>query len=126
MGVSIVLALVGIGLAAFLFLRKPAAADAMAAQPLRRCHRTLLEQVLRGRALRRRRSSSRSSAARDRVLWKGSTPRVIDGAVNGVGHVVAQARRARSACCRPARCACYAASLFLGVRARFSATTSGR
>jgi NADH-quinone oxidoreductase subunit L len=112
MGVSTVLAFAGIGLAAFFFLRRPAAADS-AAQTFAPVYRTLLNKyyvdelydAVFVNPLKR---------GSDRVLWKGIDVAFIDGAVNGVGHLVRSAAGALRLL-QTGSVRMSAASLFVGV-----------
>jgi NADH-quinone oxidoreductase subunit L len=109
---SVVVALMGIGLAYVLFLKTPARADAMAAQ-FSGVHRVLLNKYYVDEFYEavivqpvRRLSTG--------LLWRGVDAGIIDGAVNGVGLVVrgwsAVLRRVQTGSVRA-----YAMSLFLGV-----------
>jgi NADH-quinone oxidoreductase subunit L len=112
MAVSIVIALTGIGLAYFFFIRKPSAADAVAssAAPV---HRLLLNKYyvdeLYDAAV-----VQPIKRVSERVLWKVVDAGVIDGAVNGAGTFVSGAssvlRRLQTGSVRA-----YAVSLVLGV-----------
>lgn len=112
MGVSSLIALVGIGLAAFLFLQRPAVADRIAAQ-FPGVHRLLLnkyyvDELYDAAVVQPIRVVSQEG------LWRGFDVRVIDGAVNGAGYVVggmsALLRLLQSGSVKA-----YAASTFLGV-----------
>lgn len=112
MGVSTVLAFAGIGLAAFFFLRKPEAAD-NAARTFAPVHRTLLnkyyvDEIYDAAFVTPLKRGSEG------VLWKGVDVGLIDGAVNGVGHLVRSSagalRRLQTGSVRMS-----AASLFVGV-----------
>ena len=110
--VSTVIALTGIGLAYFFYIRRPQAADAVAARAAP-VHRVLLNKyyvdeaydALFVRPLQ---------ALSDRVLWRRVDAGLIDGAVNGTGGIVdagsAVLRRLQTGSVRA-----YAASVFLGV-----------
>jgi NADH-quinone oxidoreductase subunit L len=110
--VSTVIALLGIGLAYFFYMRRPQAAEAVAARagPL---HRVLLRKYYVDEAYDAavvqpiRRLS-------ERVLWRQVDAGLIDGAVNGTGDFVgagsAVLRRLQTGSVRA-----YAASIFLGV-----------
>jgi len=109
--VSTVVALVGIGLAWFFFIRRPGAADAVAARaaPL---HRLLLnkywvDELYDAAIVHPIRRLS------ERVLWRQVDAGLIDGAVNGAGAIVAGGsavlRRLQTGSVRA-----YAASLLLG------------
>ena len=112
MGVSSVLALLGIGIAAVFFLKNRSLADRTAAAfaPI---HRTLLnkywvDELYDAVVVHPMRRVSES------VLWRVVDVRIIDGVVNGVGFVT----RGSSAVLRLAQTGsvrAYAASLFLGV-----------
>jgi NADH-quinone oxidoreductase subunit L len=112
MGVSTVVALTGIGVAAFFFLRRRDRAAALA-QRLSGVHRLLLNKYyideLYDAAIVQ--PIKRLSAA---LLWRGVDAGVIDGMVNGVGGLVRGAsgvmRRLQTGSVRA-----YAASLFFGV-----------
>jgi NADH-quinone oxidoreductase subunit L len=110
--VSSIVAIVGIGLAWYFFVRRPAAADAVAASaaPL---HRLLLHKYYVDEAYEavivgpvKRLSTS--------FLWKGMDAGIIDGAVNGTGAFVGAGssvlRRWQTGSVRV-----YAASVFVGV-----------
>jgi NADH-quinone oxidoreductase subunit L len=112
MGVSSAVALAGIGLATFFFLRRRDAAD-RAAERFAGLHRLLLNKYyvdeLYDAAIVH--PVQRTS---ERLLWRSIDAGVIDGAVNGTGAVVrgwaAVLRLAQNGSVRT-----YAASLFLGV-----------
>jgi len=110
-GVSVVIAFAGIGLAWFFFVKKPAAADAVAsgAAPV---HRLLLnkyyvDELYDAAVVQPIKRTS------ERVLWKVVDTGVIDGAVNGAGTFVSGAssvlRRLQTGSVRA-----YAVSLMLG------------
>jgi NADH-quinone oxidoreductase subunit L len=86
MGVSTLLAFGGIGLATFFFLRRPEAADGVAFR-FAPVHRLLLGKYYVDEAYDAVlvQPIKRGSAS---VLWKGVDEGVIDGAVNGTGHLV--------------------------------------
>ncbi len=112
MGVSTVLAFVGIGLAAFFFLQRPEAADA-AARSLAPLHRLLLnkyyvDEIYDAAVVHPLRDGSSS------VLWKTVDARVIDGAVNGTGHLVRESAGALRLL-QTGSVRVYAASLITGV-----------
>jgi NADH-quinone oxidoreductase subunit L len=112
MGVSTVLALVGIGLAAFFFLLRPEAADA-AARSLAPLHKLLLnkyyvDEIYDAAIVHPLRDGSTS------VLWKIVDARIIDGAVNGTGHLVRESAGALRLL-QTGSLRVYAASLFTGV-----------
>jgi len=110
--VSSGVAIAGIGLAAYFFLRNRRAADAMA-QRFAGLYRVLLhkyyvDEIYDATVVQPVRIVSEEG------LWKIVDARVIDGAVNGVGRVVATSsellRRVQTGSVRA-----YAASLFFGV-----------
>jgi NADH-quinone oxidoreductase subunit L len=112
MGVSSVLALTGIGIAAFIFLKNKRIADGLAAS-LSGVYRALLNKywidelydTVIVHPIRR---------VSEGMLWKVVDVGIIDGAVNGTGYVV----RGSSAVLRlfqTGSIRTYAASLFLGV-----------
>jgi len=112
MGVSIVLALGGIGVAWYFFRRRREAADAMAAR-FAGIHRLLLgkyfvDELYNAVIVQPIKNVSTV------FLWRGFDAGVIDGAVNGAGQVVrgggSALRRLQTGSVRV-----YAASLFLGV-----------
>jgi NADH-quinone oxidoreductase subunit L len=111
-GVSIVVALAGIGLATYFFLKNRRAADSVSARfaGLHRLleHKYYVDEIYDAAVVRPIRIVSEDG------LWKGVDVRVIDGSVNGVGEVVDRSgqllRRAQTGSVRV-----YAASLFLGV-----------
>ncbi len=112
MGVSIVFALGGIGIASFFFLKRREAADAMA-QRFSGPYRLLLGKYFVDElynAVIVQPIKNLSTA----FLWRGVDAGVIDGAINGTGAVVrgtgATLRRLQTGSVRA-----YAASLFLGV-----------
>jgi NADH-quinone oxidoreductase subunit L len=112
MGVSTVLALLGIGLAAFFFLQRPQAADA-AARSLSPVHALLLnkyyvDEIYDATIVHPLRDGSSA------VLWKVVDARVIDGAVNGTGHLVRESAGALRLL-QTGSVRVYAASLFTGV-----------
>ena len=112
MGVSTVLAFVGIGLAAFFFLQRPEAADS-AARSLAPLHRLLLnkyyvDEIYDAAVVHPLRDGSSS------VLWKTVDARVIDGAVNGTGHLVRESAGALRLL-QTGSVRVYAASLITGV-----------
>jgi NADH:ubiquinone oxidoreductase subunit 5 (subunit L)/multisubunit Na+/H+ antiporter MnhA subunit len=112
MGVSTVLALVGIGLAAFFFLQRPTAADA-AATSMAPLHRLLLnkyyvDEIYDAAVVHPLRDGSSS------LLWKVVDVRIIDGAVNGTGHLVRESAGALRLL-QTGSLRVYAASLFTGV-----------
>jgi NADH-quinone oxidoreductase subunit L len=112
MGVSTAVALSGIGLAFVLFLRNKSASDAIAAR-FAGLHRLLLgkyyvDEIYDATIIQPIRLLSEEG------LWKIVDVKVIDGAVNGVGDIVAGSsdilRRLQTGSVRA-----YAASLFFGV-----------
>ena len=112
MGVSVAIALGGIGLAALVFLRRRDLADALAAR-FRGLHRLLLhkyyvDEIYDAAIVQPVRIAS------EEVLWKGVDAGIIDGAVNGAGVTVrggsAALRLLQSGSLRT-----YAASLMIGV-----------
>jgi NADH-quinone oxidoreductase subunit L len=112
MAVSTLVALTGIGLATFMFLRRPEVAATMASQ-FSGVHRTLLnkyyvDEVYNGVIVQPVRYLSNG------LLWRGIDAGLIDGTVNGVGLVVrgwsAVLRRLQTGSVRA-----YAMSLFVGV-----------
>jgi NADH-quinone oxidoreductase subunit L len=111
-GVSIVVALAGIGLATYFFLKNTRAADSVSSRfsGLHRLleHKYYVDEIYDAAVVRPIRIVSEDG------LWKGVDMRVIDGSVNGVGAVVDTSgevlRRAQTGSVRV-----YAASLFLGV-----------
>jgi NADH-quinone oxidoreductase subunit L len=112
MGVSSVVALLGIGIAAYFFLKNRGAADAVAAR-FAGVHRVLehkyyVDEIYSAAIVQPIRIVS------DEALWKGVDVQVIDGTVNSVGRMVAgggeMLRRLQTGSVRA-----YAASLFVGV-----------
>lgn len=112
MVVSSLVAIAGIAVAAFFFLKNRPAADAMAAR-FASLHRLLLnkyyvDEIYDAAVVQPIRIVSADA------LWKGVDVRVIDGAVNGVGETVGGLsyvlRRMQTGSVRA-----YAASVFLGV-----------
>jgi NADH-quinone oxidoreductase subunit L len=112
MALSVGVAFAGIGLAAYFWLRNPAAADAMARRTSGLydllLHKYYVDEVYDAAIVQPIRLLS------TRGLWKGVDAGMIDGAVNGVGLGVQQVsgglRRLQTGSVRT-----YAASLFLGV-----------
>jgi NADH-quinone oxidoreductase subunit L len=110
--VSTVVALSGIGIATFFFLKKRRAADEMALRfsGLHRLltHKYYVDEVYDAAIVQPIRIVS------EQALWKGVDVRLIDGAVNGVGETVAGGseilRRIQTGSVRT-----YAASVFVGV-----------
>ena len=84
--VSSIIAIVGIGLAWYFFVRRPAAADAVAASaaPLHRLllHKYYVDEMYDAAIVR---PIKRLSTG---FLWKGVDAGLIDGAVNGTGAFV--------------------------------------
>ena len=112
MGVSTVLAFLGIGLAAFFFLQRPEAADG-AARSLAPLHKLLLnkyyvDEIYDAAIVHPLRDGSSS------VLWKTVDVRIIDGAVNGTGYLVRESAGALRLL-QTGSLRVYAASLFTGV-----------
>ena len=112
MAVSSAIALAGIGLAAFVWLRRREIADAMAARFMG-LHRLLLnkyyvDELYDATVVTPIRIGS------ERGLWRGFDVGVIDGAVNGTASLVASSsgvlRRVQTGSVRA-----YAGSMFLGV-----------
>jgi NADH-quinone oxidoreductase subunit L len=112
MGVSTMAALGGIGVAAFFWYRKPAAADAMAAR-FSGLHRLLLGKYFVDEFYNTA-VVQPIKAVSTGLLWRGVDSGLIDGTVNAVGLVVrgwsAVLRRLQTGSVRA-----YAMSLFLGV-----------
>ena len=110
--VSSIVAIVGIAIAVFFFLRNRRAADAMAARfpVLNRLllNKYFVDEVYDASVVQPIRIVS------ENALWKGIDVRVIDAAVNGVGDTVGGLsyllRRTQTGSVRA-----YAASVFLGV-----------
>jgi NADH-quinone oxidoreductase subunit L len=111
-GVSIVVALTGIGLATYFFLKNRRAADSVSARfaGLHRLleHKYYVDEIYDAAIVQP------ILIVSEQGLWKGVDVRVIDGAVNGVGETVAGSgellRRLQTGSVRA-----YAASLLLGV-----------
>jgi NADH-quinone oxidoreductase subunit L len=111
MGLSVGLALAGIGLAAFFWLRNPAAADALSKRfnPIYKalCNKYYVDEIYDAAIVQPIKIVSTGG------LWKGVDARGIDFAVNGVGMTVRGSssllRRLQTGSIRV-----YAASLFLG------------
>jgi NADH-quinone oxidoreductase subunit L len=114
MSVSVLIALAGIGIATFFFLRRPERAEAMAAA-MPGVHRVLLNKYYVDEAYDAAIVQPIKRAS-ESVLWKGVDVRVVDGAVNGVGSLVSGAasllRLLQTGSVRA-----YAAWLFIGVLA---------
>jgi NADH-quinone oxidoreductase subunit L len=112
MGLSTLVALAGIGVATFFFLRKPEAATSLA-QSAGGVHRLLLGKYYIDELYDRVIVQPIVALSRG-LLWRGVDAGVIDGTVNGVGLVVrgwsAVLRRLQTGSVRA-----YAMSLFLGV-----------
>jgi NADH-quinone oxidoreductase subunit L len=112
MGVSTAVAILGIGLAVFFFLKRRSAADRVAEQcaGLHRVleHKYYVDELYDAAIVQPIRLAS------EHVLWQGVDVRLIDGSVNGVGAMVRGGgqglRRLQTGSVRA-----YAASLFLGV-----------
>jgi NADH-quinone oxidoreductase subunit L len=112
MAVSSGVAIAGIGIAAYFFVTNPAASDAVAARfaGLRRLllNKYYVDEVYDAMIVEPIRIVSEEG------LWKIVDVRVIDGAVNGVGHLVSggsdRLRRVQTGSVRA-----YAASILLGV-----------
>jgi NADH-quinone oxidoreductase subunit L len=110
--VSSIIALLGIGLAWFFFVRRPSAADQVAASaaPLHRLllHKYYVDEIYDAAIVQ---PIKRLSTG---LLWKGIDAGLIDGAVNGTGAFVAAGssvlRRVQTGSVRA-----YAVSVFLGV-----------
>ena len=110
--VSSIIAILGIGLAWYFFVRRPAAADAVAAtaEPLHRLllHKYYVDEMYDAVIVRPIKHLSAG------FLWKGMDAGLIDGAVNGTGAFVAAGssvlRRWQTGSVRV-----YAASVFVGV-----------
>ncbi|MCL4813145.1 MAG: NADH-quinone oxidoreductase subunit L [Vicinamibacteraceae bacterium] len=86
MSVSVLIALAGIGIATFFFLRRPDRAAAMAAS-MPGLHRLLLNKYYVDEAYDAAIVRPVQRLSED-VLWKGVDVRVVDGAVNGAGSLV--------------------------------------
>jgi NADH-quinone oxidoreductase subunit L len=112
MGLSTLVALAGIGVATFFFLRKPEAADRLAASA-GGVHRLLLGKYYVDELYDRAIVQPIKGLSRG-ILWRGVDAGVIDGTVNAVGLVVrgwsAVLRRLQTGSVRA-----YAMSLFMGV-----------
>jgi NADH-quinone oxidoreductase subunit L len=112
MGVSTAVAVLGIGLAVFFFLKVRTAADRVAGQfgPLHRLleHKYYVDEIYDGAIVQPIHLIS------EHALWKGVDAGLIDGSVNGVGVMVRGSgemlRRLQTGSVRA-----YAASLLLGV-----------
>jgi NADH-quinone oxidoreductase subunit L len=112
MGVSTLIAFAGIGLATFIWLKRPGIADRMAATfsgPYRLLLNKYYVDELYDVAI-----VQPVKIVSEDGLWRGMDARVVDGAVNGAGHVVggmsAVLRLFQSGSVKT-----YAASTFLGV-----------
>ena len=112
MGVSSLIALAGIGLAAFIWLRRRQLADAMASR-FPALYRLLLnkyyvDEIYDAAVVQPIRIGSQEG------LWRGFDVRVVDGAVNGTGVAIAAGsavlRRLQTGSVRT-----YAGSMFIGV-----------
>jgi NADH-quinone oxidoreductase subunit L len=112
MSVSSLIALLGIGLATMIWLRQPQIADRMAAR-FPGVHRLLLNKYYVDELYDATVVQPVKIASED-GLWRGMDAKVVDGAVNGTGQVVAGVsavlRLLQSGSVRT-----YAASTFLGV-----------
>jgi NADH-quinone oxidoreductase subunit L len=112
MGVSSVVALLGIGLATMIWLRRPEVADRMASR-FPGVHRLLLNKYYVDELYDAAVVQPVKIASED-GLWRGMDARVVDGAVNATGQVVAGfsavLRLLQSGSVKT-----YAASTFLGV-----------
>lgn len=112
MAVSSGIALLGIGIATFIWLRRREIADAMAARfaPIYRLllNKYYVDEVYDATVVQPIRVVSQEG------LWRGFDVRVVDGAVNGAGAIVSASaavlRRLQSGSVRA-----YAGSLFVGV-----------
>ena len=112
MGVSVVVAFVGIGIAVYFFLKNRRAADRVAAQfgALHGLleHKYYVDEIYEAAVVQPIQIVS------EQALWKGVDVRLIDGSVNGVAETVFGGsqilRRLQTGSVRA-----YAASLFLGV-----------
>jgi len=112
MGVSSAIALIGIGIAAFIWLRRPEIAAAMA-RHYPGLHRLLLNKYYVDEVYDAMVVQPIQVGSQD-ILWRGFDVRVIDGAVNGTGVIVA----AGSAVLRQLQTGsvrAYAGSMFIGV-----------
>ena len=112
MGVSSLIALAGIGLAAFIWLRRRQLADAMASR-FPALYRLLLnkyyvDEIYDAAVVQPIRIGSQEG------LWRGFDVRVVDGVVNGTGVAIAAGsavlRRLQTGSVRT-----YAGSMFIGV-----------
>jgi NADH-quinone oxidoreductase subunit L len=112
MGVSSAIAILGIGLAAFIWLKRRAIADAMAYR-FPAVHRLLLnkyyvDELYDATVVQPIRVGS------EQGLWRGFDVQVVDGAVNGTAAIVAGSsgilRRLQTGSVRA-----YASSMFIGV-----------
>ena len=123
MGVSSLIALLGIGLATFIWLQAGRDSRSRAAAQFPGLHRLLLnkyyvDEVYDAAIVQPIKTCSEEG------LWRGMDVRVVDGAVNGTRSVVGgDERGAAPAADRLGRS--YAASTFVGRGRRCSATTSG-
>jgi NADH-quinone oxidoreductase subunit L len=112
MGVSAVVALLGIGLATMIWLRRPDVADRMASR-FPGLHRLLLNKYYVDELYDAAVVQPVKIASED-GLWRGMDARVVDGAVNATGQVVA-AFSAVLRLLQSGSVKTYAASTFLGV-----------
>ena len=114
MGVSSLIALVGIGIAGVHLAEAARSIAEIAGARVRADAPAAAEQVLRGRDLRRGDRPADPGRRRSEGLWRGFDVRVIDGAVNGTATIVAGSaavlRRLQTGSVRT-----YAGSLFVGV-----------
>lgn len=87
MGVSVLVALAGIGLASFVYLKRPEVAEALAARfaPVYRVlyHKYYVDELYDAAVVQPIKITSRD------FLWRGMDVRIVDGAVNGAGQIVA-------------------------------------
>ena len=112
MGLSTLVAFCGIGLATFMFLKRPDVAETMAVQ-FKPIHRLLLNKYYVDELYDATIVQPVQAVSRE-ALWRGVDVGVIDGAVNGVGAIVGASsgvlRRLQTGSVRA-----YAGSLFIGV-----------
>jgi NADH-quinone oxidoreductase subunit L len=112
MGVSSLIAVIGIGIATFIWLRRRDIADSMA-RTFSPIHRLLLDKYYVDE-LYDATVVQPIKVASQQALWRGFDVRVIDGVVNGTGTLVsggaAVLRRLQTGSVRA-----YAGSLFMGV-----------
>jgi NADH-quinone oxidoreductase subunit L len=112
MGVSSLVAVIGIGLATMIWLRRPAIADAMAAR-LPGVYRLLLNKYYVDELYDVTVIQPVKIVSED-GLWRGMDARVVDGAVNATGQIVA-ASSAVLRLLQSGSVKTYAASTFFGV-----------